>query len=157
MSSGPRRAGLLPMAGALLGAVVVRESDAPVRVRVGPVTSLPAQGFVVVPLLPPLRLPDGTTARGAVLGRAGREGLAAYANVCRHLAIPLDLRDGNVMDSSGVDLLCHHHGAIFDAATGLCTFGPCAGRSLWRLGVEVVDGEIEIVVRVEAPVEVRRG
>jgi nitrite reductase/ring-hydroxylating ferredoxin subunit len=103
------------------------------RVPLGPASFLPSRGFVVVPVLPPHRLPDGTTARSALVGRVDGE-LRAYANVCRHLAIPLDLGDGSVMD--GDQLRCHHHGAVFEPTEGRCVLGPCLGMRLWPWSVE---------------------
>jgi nitrite reductase/ring-hydroxylating ferredoxin subunit len=104
------------------------------RVFLGPEAFLPSRGFIVVPVLPPHRLPDSTVARSALVGRVGGE-LRAYANVCRHLAISLDLGDGAVMD--GDDLRCHHHGAIFEPTEGRCVVGPCLGMRLWPWSVEV--------------------
>lgn len=106
------------------------------RVTLGPVDFLPRQGFVVVPLLPPFRLPDGTRARSALIGRASGRWVA-YANTCRHLAIPLDLNDGEVMDDERTHLLCHHHGALFRPDDGLCVVGPCHGLALWPFSIEV--------------------
>lgn len=90
----------------------------------------------MVPLLPPYRLSDGTTARSALIGRVDGE-LKAYANVCRHLAIPLDLGDGEVMDEEGDELVCHHHGARFAPRDGSCVYGPCLGAGLWPLAIEL--------------------
>ncbi|RYE94141.1 MAG: hypothetical protein EOO75_02735, partial [Myxococcales bacterium] len=105
------------------------------RLPIGPVAFLPHFGFVAVPVLPPHTLPDGTVARGALVGRhEGR--LVAYANLCRHLAIGLDLGDGNVMDDDGVHLRCHHHGAVFEPAEGRCIVGPCYQRQLWPWKLE---------------------
>ena len=104
------------------------------RVFLGPSAFLPREGFVVVPVLPPHQLPDGTRARSALVGRVNGE-LRAFANVCRHLAIPLDLGDGDVMD--GDQLRCHHHGAVFEVTEGRCVVGPCLGMRLWPWSVEV--------------------
>ena len=91
---------------------------------------------MVVPIWPSHALPDGTIARSALIGRSDGA-IVAYANVCRHLAVPLDYGDGDVTDEDGEDLRCRHHGAVFAAASGQCVVGPCQGRSLWRFTVEV--------------------
>lgn len=98
---------------------------------------MPSRGFVVVPVLPPAPLPDGTKARSALVGRAAGK-LVAYANVCRHLAISLDLGDGVVSDEDD-ELVCHHHGARFEPSTGLCVYGPCIDESLfaWRVDIDL--------------------
>ena len=110
----------------------------PREVPLGPSSFLPKRGFVVVPVLPAFALPDGTKARSALLGHAGGR-FVAYANVCRHLAIPLDYGDGEVMDDDDFHLLCHHHGATFEPATGECILGPCHGEFLWEWHVRVDD------------------
>lgn len=115
------------------------------RLSLGPAAWLPREGFVVVPLWPPAAMPDATRARSALVGRvAGR--LLAYANLCRHLAVPLDFGDGDVHNDGSTELHCRRHGAIFDAGSGACTAGPCVGRSLWPIDVEVdAFGEAHLV------------
>ena len=118
------------------------------RYALGPAWFLPRGRLVAVPLMPKLLLADGTYARSALVGNVdGR--WVAYANVCRHLAIPLDLAgDGEVMDPTGTELQCHHHGAYFEMRTGACTVGPCFGKSLWPLTIVETHGDIEIVVAI---------
>lgn len=106
------------------------------RLALGPASWLPRQGFVVVPIWPPEPLPDTTRARSALVGHVdGR--LLAYANLCRHLAVALDFGDGDVCNPGTTDLHCRRHGAVFDGNSGECTFGPCLGRSLWPLEIEI--------------------
>jgi len=70
----------------------------------------------------------------------------AFANLCPHKRYPLNLADDDFL-VPGQDLLrCASHGALFDAMSGLCVFGPCAGRSLTALECRV-DGD-EILVKV---------
>ncbi len=127
------------------------------RLALGPSAWLPREGFVVVPLWPPEPLPDTTRARSALVGRVGGE-LVAYANLCRHLAVPLDFGDGDVCDAGSSELRCRRHGAAFDARSGACTAGPCLGRSLWPLVIEVdAFGEASLVLGgSEAPGTVTR-
>jgi nitrite reductase/ring-hydroxylating ferredoxin subunit len=54
----------------------------------------------------------------------------AYANVCRHRALPLDLGASSPMSDDGRYLLCHQHGALYRPVDGKCVSGPCAGESL---------------------------
>ena len=65
----------------------------------------------------------------------------AYLNVCSHRAEPVDVGDGRLWQPSG-EIECQAHGARFDAATGACTGGPCAGRGLTPLDIEVRDGAV---------------
>ena len=75
----------------------------------------------------------------AVLARDGT--VRAYANVCPHRAQPVDLGDGRLFLPSG-ELECSAHGARFDASTGACTGGPCGGRALTPLAIELRDGAV---------------
>jgi len=70
----------------------------------------------------------------------------AYANVCRHIPLTLDLGDGDVMAVDRRHLLCHHHGALYRVEDGTCVMGPCDGSSLVKLDVEVIEGELVLVL-----------
>ncbi|HEU4406587.1 MAG TPA: Rieske (2Fe-2S) protein [Polyangiaceae bacterium] len=121
------------------------------RLSIGSAAWLPREGFLVVPLWPPALMPDTTRARSALVGRAGGR-LVAYANLCRHLAVPLDFGDGDVHDDDKGELHCRRHGAVFDAGSGACTTGPCVGRSLWPIELEIDPfGEVHLVFDGEPP------
>lgn len=64
----------------------------------------------------------------------------AYVNACRHQGLPLDFGDARFFDEAFDALVCCHHGARFDPATGRCVEGPCEGASLTELAVEDRDG-----------------
>ena len=82
---------------------------------------------------------DARTEGFALLTRDG--GVRAYVNICSHRMEPVDVGDGRLWLSSG-EIECQAHGARFDPATGQCTGGPCAGRPLTPLAVEVRDGAV---------------
>ena len=89
-----------------------------------------------------VRVPLGATvtvgeveARTAIVGRAAGV-WRAYANVCRHNAVPLDFGMDTVMSDDGRHLLCHQHGALYRPADGACTGGPCAGAALEPMRIE---------------------
>jgi len=63
-----------------------------------------------------------------------REVVHAYKNSCPHIGIGLDYGDGHCKHGND-QLICHMHGALFDADTGYCTDGPCSGDSLTRIPV----------------------
>jgi nitrite reductase/ring-hydroxylating ferredoxin subunit len=65
------------------------------------------------------------------------EGYLSYLNRCRHLAVPLDWGDGEVMDDSGKLFLCRTHGALFRPKDGFCVSGPCQGLSLFPIDIAV--------------------
>ncbi len=86
--------------------------------------------------------------RGIVVRRSAA--IYAYANVCPHKGHPLNLADDDFLvtvPGGGQLLRCASHGALFVPETGLCLFGPCAGRELRRLECRVADG----VVLVRSP------
>lgn len=61
----------------------------------------------------------------------------AYVNTCRHQAQPLDFGDGHFFDEAYDALVCCHHGARYAPDTGMCFEGPCAGKRLTALALEV--------------------
>ena len=66
----------------------------------------------------------------------------AYVNRCAQVAMELDWQPGAFFDADGLYLICATHGAMYDAATGLCVGGPCRGKRLAVLSVREVDGAI---------------
>lgn len=105
-----------------------------ISLRLGPEDeeTLARGHFARLDLPEALATPDGGLATTVLVGVV--EGtLVAYANVCRHKAIPLDARGGTrlgVMAEDGRSLVCDSHGATYRLADGRCTFGPCEGTSL---------------------------
>jgi nitrite reductase/ring-hydroxylating ferredoxin subunit len=88
------------------------------------------------------------TIEGFVLREAS--GLVAYANECPHWHVDLDLGMGEFWDEQTGKILCKNHGALFDAASGICELGPCVGLALERFAlcperdgvwVEIADAE----------------
>lgn len=121
------------------------------HIPLGPGHLLREGQFVSVPVWPPHPVDRNVLARSAIVGRHEGE-LIAYANVCRHHAIPLDLAgDGNVMTDDRTLLLCHHHGALFEPGTGMCIAGPCVGERLWPLHMQTVRGRAELVLEPPPP------
>jgi nitrite reductase/ring-hydroxylating ferredoxin subunit len=79
----------------------------------------------------------------AILLRAA-DGVVAWRNSCQHMThINLDKGSGAAMRDG--EVVCTNHGAMFDAGTGECTFGPCEGAFLNAVAIEVVDGEVRLV------------
>ncbi len=74
----------------------------------------------------------------------------AYHNLCQHLPITLDLRDGNFFTHDKKYLQCHMHGAMYEADTGVCIAGPCLGSKLVGLPVADVEGESHVIVTIPA-------
>lgn len=109
------------------------------------------EGMVVrVPLLPTHVYEDYDLGRvrvhgGLILARRGGRAVA-YLNMCRHVPLSLDLGDGELVNSDGTRLLCHHHGATFRIEDGVCEHGPCEGERLIAATVDETDGDLWVEV-----------
>ena len=75
--------------------------------------------------------------------------LYAYLNTCRHQAQQLDLGDARFFDADGARLECRHHGARYRPESGACFDGPCEGRGLTPLALELRDGALWCLGRTE--------
>jgi nitrite reductase/ring-hydroxylating ferredoxin subunit len=73
----------------------------------------------------------------------------AYVNRCPHAGHALDLLPGRFLTADGSLLLCASHGALFEKSTGLCVAGPCAGRALTRVALEVEGGFVMLAAGVD--------
>jgi nitrite reductase/ring-hydroxylating ferredoxin subunit len=69
----------------------------------------------------------------------------AYVNRCQHLPIPLDGGSGKFYGRDPELLVCWTHGARYRAGDGACVDGPCGGRGLERLTLEL-EGDAMIIV-----------
>jgi nitrite reductase/ring-hydroxylating ferredoxin subunit len=86
--------------------------------------------------------------RGLVVqARAGV--VRAFLNWCPHAGHPLNLKPHGFLSPDGALLLCHSHGALFEKEGGLCVAGPCAGRSLRAIPIEVEAGLVLLTEGVE--------
>ena len=70
----------------------------------------------------------------------------AYLNSCPHTGAPLDWLEHQFLDSEGALIQCAVHDARFFIETGECVFGPCLGKNLGRLKVDVKDDGIYLQV-----------
>ena len=68
----------------------------------------------------------------------------AYVNRCAHVGTPLDLWPNDFFTEDGRFLICATHGAIYQPDTGACVGGPCVGRALTPLPVDVSDGRVMV-------------
>ena len=85
--------------------------------------------------------------RGFVV-RAGPS-VYGYVNRCPHAGHPLNLLPGRFLSPDGALVLCSSHGALFEKATGLCVAGPCAGRTLTPLALDVRSGLVMLAESVD--------
>ncbi len=64
----------------------------------------------------------------------------AYVNRCPHLRYRLNYLPDDFLTPDRAHIVCAMHGALFEKESGLCVAGPCPGRSLTALPIEI-DGE----------------
>jgi len=72
------------------------------------------------------------------------DALYAYRNSCPHLQISLNWLPHHFLDERRVHIQCALHGALFDITTGECIRGPCFGRFLDSIPLQVADGWVRI-------------
>ncbi len=68
----------------------------------------------------------------------------AYENSCPHQGTPLNMLPDRFLTLDEDRILCTTHGAQFRIEDGFCTRGPCEGRSLSRIAIELVDGVVRV-------------
>jgi nitrite reductase/ring-hydroxylating ferredoxin subunit len=61
----------------------------------------------------------------------------AYVNRCPHAGHPLNWRPDDFLTPDQKLVMCRSHGACFDIASGACVLGPCVGKNLQSIGIEV--------------------
>jgi nitrite reductase/ring-hydroxylating ferredoxin subunit len=72
-----------------------------------------------------------------------------YVNRCPHAGHPLNLLPERFLTSDGALILCSSHGALFEKASGYCVGGPCAGRSLTPVALDVRSGLVVLADSVD--------
>ncbi len=94
---------------------------------------------------------DGDWPLRAFIVRRGAA-VHAYVNRCPHAGHPLNLQPDDFLTRDRSLLLCRSHGALFEIETGRCIAGPCAGRELRRVPIEIVGDRVLVAadVRPEA-------
>ncbi len=68
----------------------------------------------------------------------------AYKNFCPHTGAPLNWQDDVYMDLDNNHIQCSVHGALFEAKSGRCIWGPCVNQSLLSVTIEINNGKISI-------------
>ncbi len=75
--------------------------------------------------------------------RRGHE-VFAYQNFCVHVGHPLNWQPDRFLTQDGQKIICASHGAIYEIDSGVCVAGPCPGRTLRAVAVDIIDGEIVV-------------
>ena len=78
--------------------------------------------------------------RGFVVRQGDR--VYAYQNFCVHVGHPLNWVPDGFFNKDDSAIQCASHGAQYEIDTGLCFAGPCIGKSLRKVDVELRDGVI---------------
>jgi nitrite reductase/ring-hydroxylating ferredoxin subunit len=76
-----------------------------------------------------------------VVVRWGRQ-VFGYVNRCPHDGVNLDWEREQFFDPNGIRLMCGKHGALFELGTGACLEGPCKGRALTPVALQIIDNDI---------------
>lgn len=70
----------------------------------------------------------------------------AYQNLCPHLKIELEFLENDFLNSDHSYIQCNTHGALFEITNGYCISGPCLGKSLTKINIQVhSDGGIYLI------------
>jgi nitrite reductase/ring-hydroxylating ferredoxin subunit len=85
--------------------------------------------------------------RGFVV-RSGHT-VRGYVNRCPHAGHPLNLLAHRFLTPDRALILCCSHGALFEKSSGYCVAGPCAGRSLTPVALEIRGGLVIIADSVD--------
>jgi nitrite reductase/ring-hydroxylating ferredoxin subunit len=48
------------------------------------------------------------------------------------------------LTQDGQKIVCASHGAIYEIDSGICVAGPCLGRKLRAVSVDIVEGNIVV-------------
>lgn len=68
----------------------------------------------------------------------------AYLNECPHAHARLDNWPDKFLTLDETRIICGVHAALFRIEDGFCVSGPCAGKHLTLVPIEIVDGMISI-------------
>jgi len=68
----------------------------------------------------------------------------AYQNYCVHAGHPLNWQPGQFLTEDGAQIVCASHGAVYEIDSGVCVSGPCPGKTLRPVHVDIRDGRIVV-------------
>lgn len=89
-----------------------------------------------------VREPDGDETHEVVLIDTD-DGIEAWLNHCMHFT-HIGLDKGSGAEYRDGEIVCTNHGAMFEADTGYCTFGPCEGARLDAVSIAVENGSVRL-------------
>ncbi|MBL4693712.1 MAG: Rieske 2Fe-2S domain-containing protein [Magnetovibrio sp.] len=65
-----------------------------------------------------------------------------YLNTCPHVGAPLDFEPGRFLNLEKDLIQCALHGALFTIEQGNCVSGPCEGKHLTAVPIEMKKGSV---------------
>ena len=77
-----------------------------------------------------------------VVCKRGR--IFAYLNSCPHQAMPLETFPDKFLNEEATLFICSTHGARFRVEDGFCVTGPCKGKSMSPVAIEISSGLLEL-------------
>lgn len=80
--------------------------------------------------------------KGFVVRRGGE--VFAYQNHCMHVGHPLNWQPDKFLNEDGSLIVCASHGALYEISSGVCVSGPCPGKTLRTVEVEIRDGDVVV-------------
>lgn len=108
--------------------------------RLAGVEEIPEAGAIVVAA-------DTEAGRISIILTRRHGRVSAFRNRCPHAGYPLQRADGAILVQESRFLVCGAHGASYAIDTGACAGGPCNGRSLTKVRIEIKDGAVCLVSR----------
>jgi len=85
---------------------------------------------------------EGSDGRSCIALFLVGEAVRAYLNVCPHQGRSMSIAPDEFVFGEKGELVCPHHGACFDPATGECISGPCENSYLTVVDIEVKEGRV---------------
>lgn len=70
------------------------------------------------------------------------DAVRAYVNQCPHAGARLNFKPHDFLTSDKQQIICGHHGAVFEIDDGACTGGPCTNFALQSVPIKVEQGLI---------------
>ena len=80
--------------------------------------------------------------RGFVVRKG--DAVHAYQNYCMHVGHPLNWQPDSFLTKDDSAIICASHGALYEIDSGECFAGPCKGRTLRRVAVDVREGVVYV-------------
>lgn len=75
----------------------------------------------------------------------------AYQNYCMHVGHPLNWQPDSFLNADDSLIVCASHGALYEIDSGVCVSGPCPGKTLRKVSVEIRGGEVVVRAPIQQP------